>query len=58
MAVLGGMAAPFGLRGLPLDFAAGAEFEKVTVVAVIIVALVVAAALITRCLGGQISIRG
>ena len=41
-----------------LDFAAGAEFEKATVVAVIIVALVVAAALITRCLGGQISIRG
>ena len=41
-----------------LDFAAGAEFEKATVVAVIIVALVVAAALITRALGGQISIKG
>lgn len=43
---------------LMLDFAAGAEFEKATVVAVIIVALVAAAALITRALGGQISIRG
>lgn len=43
---------------LMLDFAAGAEFEKATVVAVIIVALVVVAALIARALGGQISIRG
>jgi len=43
---------------LMLDFAAGAEFEKATVVAVIIVVLVVAAALITRGFGGQISIRG
>lgn len=43
---------------LMLDFAAGAEFEKATVVAVIIVALVVVAALITRSLGGQISVRG
>ncbi len=42
---------------LMLDFAAGADFEKATVVAVIIVALVVAAALIARALGGKISIR-
>lgn len=41
-----------------LDFAAGAEFEKATVVAVMIVALVVVAALIARAVGGQISIRG
>jgi len=41
-----------------LDFAAGAEFEKATVVAVIIVALVVVTALIARAVGGQISIRG
>jgi len=43
---------------LMLDFAAGAEFEKATVVAVLIVALVVVAALIARALGGQISLRG
>ncbi|HEX9444341.1 MAG TPA: ABC transporter permease subunit, partial [Candidatus Binatia bacterium] len=43
---------------LMLDFAAGAEFEKATVIAVIIVALVVAAALFTRALGGQISLKG
>ena len=43
---------------LMLDFAAGAEFEKATVVAVIIVGLVVGAALIARALGGQISLRG
>lgn len=43
---------------LMLDFAAGAEFEKATVVAVIIVALVVVAALITRAFGGQLSVRG
>jgi len=43
---------------LMLDFAAGAEFEKATVVAVMIVALVVAAALIARALGGQISVKG
>ena len=38
---------------LMLDFAAGAEFEKATVVAVVIVGLVVGAALIARALGGQ-----
>ena len=43
---------------LMLDFTAGAEFEKATVIAVIIVALVVVAALVTRALGGQISLRG
>jgi iron(III) transport system permease protein len=42
---------------LMLDFAAGAEFEKATVVAVIIVALVVAAALSARMLGGQVGVR-
>ena len=42
---------------LMLDFAAGAEFEKATVVAVIIVALVVGAALIARGLGGQVGVR-
>ena len=42
---------------LMLDFAAGAEFEKATVVAVIIVALVVAAALLARMLGGQVGVR-
>jgi iron(III) transport system permease protein len=42
---------------LMLDFAAGAEFEKATVVAVIIVALVVGAALIARVFGGQIGVR-
>ncbi|HXV83597.1 MAG TPA: iron ABC transporter permease [Candidatus Binatia bacterium] len=42
---------------LMLDFAAGAEFEKATVVAVIVVALVVVAALIARVLGGQVGIR-
>ena len=42
---------------LMLDYAAGAEFEKATVVAVIIVGLVVVAALLTRILGGQLSIR-
>lgn len=42
---------------LMLDFAAGAEFEKATVVAVIIVALVVGAALLARGLGGQVGIR-
>ncbi len=43
---------------LMLDFAAGAEFEKATVVAVLTVVLVVAAALIARILGGQIAVRG
>jgi len=42
---------------LMLDFAAGAEFEKATVVAVIIVGLVVAAALCARGLGGQVGVR-
>jgi iron(III) transport system permease protein len=42
---------------LMLDFAAGAEFEKATVVAVIIVGLVVGAALIARALGGHVGIR-
>jgi len=42
---------------LMLDFAAGAEFEKATVVAVIIVGLVVGAALFARMLGGQVSVR-
>jgi iron(III) transport system permease protein len=41
---------------LMLDFAAGAEFEKATVVAVVIVALVVGAALIARALG-QVGVR-
>ncbi len=42
---------------LMLDFAAGAEFEKATVVAVMVVGLVVVAALIARALGGQVGIR-
>jgi iron(III) transport system permease protein len=42
---------------LMLDFAAGAEFEKATVVAVIIVGLVVGAALAARGLGGQVGVR-
>lgn len=42
---------------LMLDFAAGAEFEKATVVAVIIVGLVVGAALAARALGGQVGVR-
>jgi iron(III) transport system permease protein len=42
---------------LMLDFAAGAEFEKATVVAVIIVALVVGAALVARGFGGQVGVR-
>jgi iron(III) transport system permease protein len=42
---------------LMLDFAAGAEFEKATVVAVMVVALVVVAALIARTLGGQVGVR-
>jgi len=42
---------------LMLDFAAGAEFEKATVVAVMVVGLVVIAALIARALGGQVGIR-
>lgn len=42
---------------LMLDFAAGAEFEKATVVAVIVVGLVVVAALIARGLGGQVGVR-
>jgi len=42
---------------LMLDFAAGAEFEKATVVAVMIVGLVVGAALIARTLGGKLGVR-
>jgi iron(III) transport system permease protein len=42
---------------LMLDFAAGAEFEKATVVAVIIVGLVVGAALFARSVGGHIGVR-
>jgi iron(III) transport system permease protein len=42
---------------LMLDFAAGAEFEKATVVAVVIVGLVVGAALVARALGGQVGVR-
>ena len=42
---------------LMLDFAAGAEFEKATVVAVIVVGLVVVAALIARGLGGHVGVR-
>jgi iron(III) transport system permease protein len=43
---------------LMLDFTSGAELEKATVVAAIIVILVVVAALATRALGGQFSVRG
>jgi len=42
---------------LMLDFAAGAEFEKATVVAVMVVGLVVIAALIARVLGSQVGVR-
>lgn len=42
---------------LMLDFTYGAEFERATVVAVMIVALVVVAALVARIVGGQIGIR-
>jgi iron(III) transport system permease protein len=42
---------------LMLDFAAGAEFERATVVAVMVVALVVIAALMARALGGQVGVR-
>ncbi len=43
---------------LMLDFSAGAELERATVVATIIVAIVVVAALGARSLGGQLTIRG
>ncbi len=43
---------------LMLDFATEAEFERATVVAMLIVILVVVAAVIARCLGGHLSIRG
>jgi iron(III) transport system permease protein len=43
---------------LMLDFSAGAELEKATVVAAITVILVIAGALTARLLGGQLSIRG
>jgi ABC-type Fe3+ transport system permease subunit len=42
---------------LMLDFAAGAEFEKATVVAVMVVLLVVIAALLARALGGNVGVR-
>lgn len=42
---------------LMLDFAAGAEFEKATVVAVMVVLLVVVAALLARIFGGSIGVR-
>ena len=42
---------------LMLDFAAGAEFEKATVVAVMVVGLVVAAALLARIFGGNVGVR-
>ena len=42
---------------LMLDFAAGAEFEKATVVAVMVVGLVVAAALTARLFGGHVGVR-
>jgi iron(III) transport system permease protein len=43
---------------LMLDYAAGAELERATVVATLIVGIVVLAALGARSLGGQFSIRG
>src|SRR3989442_224650 len=43
---------------LMLDYIAGAELERATVVATVIVAIVVVAALSARSLGGQFSIRG
>jgi iron(III) transport system permease protein len=43
---------------LMLDYAAGAELERATVVATLIIAIVVLAALGARSLGGQFSIRG
>jgi iron(III) transport system permease protein len=42
---------------LMLDFAAGAEFEKATVVAVMVVVLVVVAALLARIFGGNVGVR-
>ncbi|OGQ78852.1 MAG: hypothetical protein A3F90_09180 [Deltaproteobacteria bacterium RIFCSPLOWO2_12_FULL_60_19] len=43
---------------LMLDYTAGAELERATVVATIIVAIVIIAALTARSLGGQLRIRG
>ncbi|HEV8344049.1 MAG TPA: iron ABC transporter permease [Candidatus Binatia bacterium] len=43
---------------LMLDFTAGAELERATVVAAIIVMVVVVGAVVARSLGGQFSIRG
>jgi iron(III) transport system permease protein len=43
---------------LMLDYAAGAELERATVVATLIIGIVVLAALGARSLGGQFSIRG
>ncbi len=42
---------------LMLDYAAGAELERATVVSVMVVALVVGAALLARVLGGRFGIR-
>ena len=43
---------------LMLDFSAGAELERATVVAAMIVLIVTVAALVTRYMGGQFNIRG
>lgn len=43
---------------LMLDYTAAGDFEKATVVAVIIVVLVAVSALLARAIGGQISVRG
>ena len=43
---------------LMLDFAAGSELERATVVAAITVLIVVALSLIVRLLGGHLSVRG
>ena len=43
---------------LMLDFSAGAELERATVVAAIIVLIVTVAALAARYMGGQFNIRG
>jgi hypothetical protein len=42
---------------LMLDYTAGAELEKATVVGAMIVLMVVAAAIIARVLGGKFGIR-
>ncbi|MBI2756856.1 MAG: iron ABC transporter permease [Chloroflexi bacterium] len=43
---------------LALDFASGGQFEKATVVSVLTVAMVVAAAMLSRVLGGKVGIGG